>query len=117
MVELAQIGAGAKSFGARAGKNQRVTLLLKRFKGAGEALELGESCGADLVAWGVVENEFDHAVRHLPGKCFAAKSLHALFFWNSCSISVANLAAIASRLSLPFTVSRPFSMVKGSGTT
>ena len=92
-------------------------ILLQRFKRGYKLLKLRKRRGADLIAGRAIENQLDNAIL-----CIARitsrleNSSCASFSGYSRSISAAKRATIASRFSLPFAVSMPFSMVSGSGT-
>ena len=110
-IELAQIGAGAKAFLARARNDQRVRLVLR-------AVQARRRIARVRRAW---PSRFRCKARgrarvrsRRPQRARKASCRENLFMrassGTSRSISAAKRAAIASRLSLPFAVSRPFSM-------
>src|SRR5713226_7386331 len=93
-------------------------VFLQHANRSGKLLEFREHCCADFIRWRMIERQLNDTVAPLPPQRLAVKLLHAPALFSYIElIPAAYRALIASRRSLPFAVSKPFSAVNASPIT
>ncbi len=119
-IEFAQVPAGGENRLARTGNNADRSLRRKHIKRGNKFFQLREHGRANFVGGLMIDGQFDHAFAPLPAQRFTGE----IFHFHSCCLlgasrtafesymaltSEAYRALMASRRSLPLTVSNPLS--------
>src|SRR5580692_9277124 len=126
LIKFPKIGTCGKTMLAFAVNDARGSFRRERVNRSNKLFQFFQHREPNFVRWRTVEHQLDHALAPFPAKRFAGERLHALLpaaaLLSSASaymalISAANRALIASRRSLPITVTSPLSGVRFSEST